>query len=67
MQSSIDIKEIREAKGWSQDQLAVHLGLDRSSVSRMENGQEPKGPTRILLEQLALSLPQKSRRTRKAA
>jgi len=49
MNSAIDIKAIREKHGWTQEQLADYLGLDRSSVSRMENGQEPKGPTEKLL------------------
>ena len=55
MSEKPDIKALREARGWSQDQMAEYLGLDRSSVSRMENGQEPKGPTVKLLEQLKSS------------
>ena len=49
MEPTIDIKSIREKLEWTQEQMAEYLGLDRSSVSRMENGQEPKGPTRRLL------------------
>lgn len=53
----IDIKALRESYQWTQEQLADALGLDRSSVSRMETGQEPKGPTKILLRKLAENAP----------
>lgn len=53
MDASIDVKALRERKGWKQEQLAEFLGVDRSSVSRMENGQAPSGPVRKLLENLA--------------
>ena len=33
--------------------MAEYLGLDRSSISRMENGQPIKGPSLKLLEALA--------------
>jgi transcriptional regulator with XRE-family HTH domain len=52
MDQAIDIKALREQLGWDQTQMAEYLGLDRSSVSRMENGQEPKGPVLKLLQQL---------------
>lgn len=52
MERMLDIKALRERLGWNQQQLAEYLGLDRSAVSRMENGQEPKGPTLRLLRQL---------------
>ena len=52
MSEIIDIKSIRERFGLTQVQLADFLGLDRSSVSRMEGGQPLKGPTKILLEKL---------------
>jgi transcriptional regulator with XRE-family HTH domain len=51
--TAADILALRDKLDWTQEQLAEYLGLDRSSVSRMENGQPPKGPTRRLLEQLA--------------
>jgi transcriptional regulator with XRE-family HTH domain len=53
MSHEIDLKALRERCGWSQEQMADFLGLDRSSVSRMENGQKPKGPTLRLLQKLA--------------
>jgi DNA-binding transcriptional regulator YiaG len=44
------IKATRERYGWSQQQLADYLGLNRSNVSRMENGEsEPSGPAKKLL------------------
>jgi transcriptional regulator with XRE-family HTH domain len=53
MQTDIDIKALRKRMGWKQHHLARELGLDRSSVSRMERGQPPKGSTRKLLEEIA--------------
>jgi transcriptional regulator with XRE-family HTH domain len=53
MGTSLDILALRTALNWSQAQMAEYLGLDRSSVSRMERGQQPTGATRKLLEQLA--------------
>lgn len=34
-----DIKELRARKGWSQGQLAAHLGVTQATVSRLENGE----------------------------
>jgi len=48
----IDIRALRERLDWDQTKMAEYLGLDRSSISRMENGQEPKGPALKLLQQL---------------
>lgn len=31
------IKELREKRGWSQVELATHAGIDRKTVSRIEN------------------------------
>lgn len=52
MTQQIDIRALRAQLGWTQDQMAEYLGLDRSSVSRMESGQPPKGPTLRLLQSL---------------
>ena len=52
MDQAINIRALREELGWDQTRMAEYLGLDRSSVSRMENGQEPKGPVLKLLQQL---------------
>ncbi len=52
MSQHIDIKALRERLNWKQDRLARFLGVDRSSVSHMENGRSPRGPVRKLLETL---------------
>jgi transcriptional regulator with XRE-family HTH domain len=52
MDAPIDIRELRRALNWSQDDLARHLGVDRSTVSRMESGKEPSGPVKRILAQL---------------
>jgi len=53
MTDPLDIKELRERVNWSQDRLAEFLGMDRSSVSHMENGRPPRGPAKRLLDMLA--------------
>lgn len=47
--SDIDIRSLRERLDWTQVQLAEYLGIDRSTVSRMENGQPPARPIAKLL------------------
>ena len=37
---------------WSQEQLAAYLRVDQATVSRIELGQEPSGPVKVLIEQL---------------
>ncbi|KQV27577.1 hypothetical protein ASC97_04140 [Rhizobium sp. Root1203] len=50
MERSIDIRTLRERLNWTQDRLADYLGVDRSTVSRMENGQHRvSGPVDRLL------------------
>ncbi|RWP31783.1 MAG: XRE family transcriptional regulator [Mesorhizobium sp.] len=53
MNQSFDVKALRERIGWTQEQLAQFLGVDRSSISRMENGQTLSGPVLRLLIILA--------------
>lgn len=55
MTTDPDIKSIRERRGWTQAQMAEYLGLDRSSVSRMEAGRQVKGPVLRLLRVLEAS------------
>lgn len=53
MTQAIDIKTFRESIGWSQEKLADELGVDRSNVSRWENGKSSlRGPARKVLERL---------------
>ncbi|WP_309802427.1 helix-turn-helix domain-containing protein [Methylopila jiangsuensis] len=51
--TAIDVRALRKRLNLTQGQLAERLGLDRSSVSRLENGQPPSGPTEVLLRLLA--------------
>lgn len=44
------IRDMRVARGMSQIDLASYLGVDRSTVSRIENGSSPRGAVRRLLE-----------------
>jgi transcriptional regulator with XRE-family HTH domain len=53
MIQSFDVKALRERIGWTQEQMARYLGVDRSSVSRMENGQALSGPVLRLIVILA--------------
>lgn len=49
----LDVKAIRAELGWTQAQLADHLGVDQSTVSMWETGRlKPRGPARKLLEGL---------------
>lgn len=50
---SIDISVLRKKAGWSQDRMAEFLGVDRSTVSRMENGAPVSGPVARLLKILS--------------
>jgi transcriptional regulator with XRE-family HTH domain len=46
------IRTFREVKGWSQHDLAQRLGVGQATVSRIENGAEPSGPVRVILEMM---------------
>jgi transcriptional regulator with XRE-family HTH domain len=48
------IKQLRNAKGWSQEVLAEHAALDRSYVAGIEVG--ARNPSLRALEQLANAL-----------
>lgn len=51
------IKAFREAREWSQQHLASELGVDQATVSRIENGVEPRAPIKKLLERLMAETP----------
>ena len=53
LRSEIDVKALRETLGWTQERLAETLGVDRSIVSRMERGHEPRRPVKMLLRKLS--------------
>ena len=48
----MDIKALRESMNWSQLQLARYLGVNQATVSRIEKGQKPSGPSTRMLERL---------------
>lgn len=49
-----NIKKEREARGWSQEELADRAGLHRTYVSGVERG--VRNPTVTVLERMALAL-----------
>ncbi|MER8556107.1 helix-turn-helix domain-containing protein [Mesorhizobium sp. M1217] len=53
---AVDVVALRGALGWTQQQLAEHCGVDRSTVSTWETRPPAKGPALILLRQLQASL-----------
>lgn len=56
MQAQIDLRKLREAKGWSQHYLATRLGVDQATVSRIERGElEPSKSVAIILESILQS------------
>jgi DNA-binding transcriptional regulator YiaG len=52
METHFDIQGLRQKLEWKQERLARYLGVDRSTVSRMESGQRIRGPALRLLEVL---------------
>lgn len=46
------VRELRKAKGWNQDDLALHVGLGRTYISNVERG--TKNPSLRSLEIFAL-------------
>lgn len=48
---ALELKYIREHKGWSQDKLAYEVGVSQSTVQRWEKNQV--NPSRLAARQLA--------------
>ena len=48
----LNVGALREALGWTQQQLAAFCDVDRSTVSKWEQEPPAKGPAMILLHQL---------------
>jgi transcriptional regulator with XRE-family HTH domain len=47
------LREAREARGLSQQELAALLRVSHATISRWESGERnPKYPTRVLLERI---------------
>ena len=58
MMTPDQIKALRVARHWSQQDLAEQLGVDQATVSRIERGAaEPSGPVNRLLLHLAAAEP----------
>ena len=53
MRHDLDVRSIRASLQMSQAELARAIGVDQSTVSNWENGTTPRGPARILLENLS--------------
>lgn len=49
-----NLRRLRAARGWSQDDLAEASGLDRTYVSGIERGR--RNPTLRVIERIALGL-----------
>lgn len=53
MENTLDLKEIRKRVGWRQHEMATYLGIDRTTVARIERGgQGLTGPVKRLLSML---------------
>lgn len=50
----MNVRHLREAKGWSQDHLSEESGLHRTYISGIERG--VRNPTVGIVEQIAKSL-----------
>jgi XRE family transcriptional regulator, regulator of sulfur utilization len=49
------VRQLREARGWSQEQLARRAGLGLMAINRIETGQV-RQPKRTSVQQIALAL-----------
>lgn len=50
----LNMKRLRQVKGWSQEELADRAGLHRTYVSGLERG--VRNPTVTVIEKLAIGL-----------
>lgn len=53
-QVGINVRRIREERGWSQEELAFESGLHRTYISGVERG--VRNPTVLVLHELAQAL-----------
>lgn len=49
-----NVRRLRMAKGWSQDQLAASVGIEQNAISLVENARS--NPTLTVAEEIALAL-----------
>ena len=54
MRLGLNVRRLREAKGWSQEDYADRAGIHRTYVSDIERGR--RNPTITVVEQLAAPL-----------
>ena len=50
----INVRELRQAKGWSQEEFGFKVGLHRTYVSQIERG--VRNPTATVIERIAVAL-----------
>ena len=51
------IRELRKSRGWSQEEFALHVGLDRSYIGGVERGERNISLENICLVAAALGVP----------
>ena len=51
---SVNMRRLRQSKGWSQEEFAHHAGLHRTYVSDLERG--ARNPTITVVDKLAVAL-----------
>ena len=51
------VRELRKSRGWSQEEFALHVGLDRSYVGGVERGERNIGLENICLIAASLGVP----------
>lgn len=53
-QVGLNVRQLREKKGWSQEELAFETGMHRTYISGIERG--VRNPTVIVVEKIAVKL-----------
>jgi len=53
-QVGLNVRRLREEKGWSQEELAFEAGMHRTYISGIERG--VRNPTIIVVEKIATKL-----------
>ena len=53
MAKKLDVKSLRTKLGLSQAKFGELCGVSQAQVTRWENGREPTGPAKIVLEMIA--------------
>lgn len=53
-QVGLNVRQLREEKGWSQEELAFETGMHRTYISGIERG--VRNPTVIVVEKIAVKL-----------